>query len=340
MVPQRRFERRMHSSPFGAQETVNRIAAARKIADHRSKPRVSMVSSALVVSTETGGLGNRLKSWVSCMRLATDARVHWPVTKNMPAAFDDLFANDCAVATVPAGAQVYGSWRLAILPGDEALLPAGFATVGAGAHPVVRGLGKAWWSLTGKRGDRYRFMVFPKQHSRRSTRADARHIDLEYERIPAHFRALYAELFARITVRPAIAAAAAEWAAANLDDGVIGVQVRTWRDDPRRHRKYHLPSLRRLERLLDAAPGARFLVVSDSDEVVPMLAARYGGHRVLSYPRATSRASSWSAPIGVQEDLIDMLLLSRTERLFASYLSTFSEAAWWLGGTKARVDVF
>jgi hypothetical protein len=32
--------------------------------------------------------------------------------------------------------------------------------------------------------------------------------------------------------------------------------------------------------------------------------------------------------------------LARTERLFASYLSTFSEVAWWLGGTMARVSVF
>jgi len=38
--------------------------------------------------------------------------------------------------------------------------------------------------------------------------------------------------------------------------------------------------------------------------------------------------------------LIDMLLLSRTKRLFASYLSTFSETAWWLGGTTAEVEVF
>ena len=35
-----------------------------------------------------------------------------------------------------------------------------------------------------------------------------------------------------------------------------------------------------------------------------------------------------------------MLLLARTERLFASYLSTFSEVAWWLGGATARVAVF
>lgn len=294
----------------------------------------------LVVSTETGGLGNRLKSWVSSMRLAADARVHWRVTQNMPARFEDLFVNRCAVDAVPPGARVYASWRLAILPQDEPHLPAGFATVGAGAHPIVRGLGKAWWSLTGERTDRYRFMVFPKQHSRRSTRADARHIDLEYERIPQYFRDLYGELFGRIEFRPEIARAASEWAAAHLSDDVVGVQVRTWRDDPRRHRKYHVPSLRRLTRLLDAMPNERFFVVSDSDDIAPLLAARYGAGRVLGYPRSTPRADSWLAPSGVVEDLIDMLLLARTRRLCASYLSTFSEVAWWLGGTKARVSVF
>jgi hypothetical protein len=299
-----------------------------------------MTTSDLVVSTETGGLGNRLKSWVSSMRLARDARVHWPVTKNMPAAFGELFANECAVDEIPGGARVHGSWRLAILPQDEVHLPAGFATVGAGAHPLVRGLGKAWWSMTGERTDRYRFMVFPKQHSRRSTRADARHIDLEYERIPQYFRELYGELFSRIAVRPEIAGAASEWAAANLDGGVVGVQVRTWRDDPRRYRKYHVPSLRRLRRLLDSAPSARFLVVSDSDDIAPMLAERYGTGRILGYPRTTPRANSWLTPLGIQEDLVDMLLLARTQRLLASYLSTFSEVAWWLGGTRARVSVF
>jgi hypothetical protein len=252
-----------------------------------------------------------------------------------------LFANQCAIDAVPAGAATYGSWRLVVLPHDEPYLPAGFATVGAGAHPVIRGLGKAWWSLTGERTDRYRFMVFPKQHSRRSTRPDARHIDLEYERIPRYFRDVYGELFRRVVVRPEIAATVTDWAAANLDAQVVGVQVRTWRDDVRRHRKYHLPALRRLMRLLDGVDAqARFLVVSDSDDIGPMLAQRYGAERILCYPRATSRADSWLAPRGITEDFIDMLLLARTRRLFASYLSTFSEVAWWLGGTTARVSVF
>jgi hypothetical protein len=300
-----------------------------------------MSDSDLIVSTETGGLGNRLKSWVSAMHIGPDARVQWRVTKNMPAGFGELFANDCAVDIVPEGAAVYGSWRLAVLPRDEAHLPAGFATVGAGAHPLVRGLGKAWWSLTGRKTDRYRFMLFPKQHSRRSTRADARHIDLEYERIPQHFRDVYGALFRRIVVRPEIAAAVSAWAASDMDEHVIGVQVRTWRDDPRRYRKYHLPSLRRLLLMMDeAGPHPRFLVVSDSDDIAPQLAERYGAARILCYPRTTSRADSWLTPRGITEDLMDMLLLARTRRLFASYLSTFSEVAWWLGGTSARVAVF
>jgi hypothetical protein len=298
-------------------------------------------SPSVVVSTETAGLGNRLKSWVSAMRLGAVARVYWPVNANMPATFGELFANECAVDTVPADAVEYSSWRLAILPEDEKHLPRGFATVGAGAHPVVRGLGKAWWVATGRRTDRYRFMLFPKQHSRRSTRADARHIDLEYERIPPYFREAYGRAFERIRVQPEIAARAAEWAAGALDGAVVGVQVRTWRDDPRRYRKYHLPARRRLFRLLDDVESvARFLVVSDSDEIVNDLMRRYGAARVLTFPRRTARHDSWRTAPGIIEDLIDLLLLARTERLFASYLSTFSEVAWWLGGAKARVTVF
>ena len=274
------------------------------------------------------------------MRLGARARVLWALNENMPAEFRELFANDCAVSELPAGAAEYCSWRLAVLPEDEAFLPVGFATVGAGAHPLIRGAGKAWWSLTGRRTDRYRYMIFPKQHSRRSARADARHIDLEYGRIPQHFRDVYVPLFRSVVVQPSIAARVADFAA-RLDDDVIGVQIRTWRDDPRRYRKYHLPSVRRLARLLDAAPAtSRFLVVSDADEIIGELAGRYGARRVLQFPRATPRRDSWRASEGVREDLIDMLLLARTRRLYASYLSTFSEAAWWLGGARAEVDVF
>jgi hypothetical protein len=301
---------------------------------HRHSPPVT-------VSAEVGGLGNRIKSWVSVMRADGDARVHWPVNKYMPASFSHLFLNECDIAEIPEGASVYKSWRLQMLPQDLEHLPAGFATVGAGSHPVFRAAGKAWWNATGRKSDRYQYMLFPKYHSKRITRADARHIDLEYGRIPQYFRDVYAPLFRKVQIRPKILDAANAWGAEYLDANVIGVQVRTWRDEPRRYRKYHLPAMKRLRRLMrDVDANSRFLVVSDSDDIVPDLQSEIGAERIVCYPRTTSRNVSWQSVEGVTEDLIDMVLLSRCKTLFASYLSTFSETAWWLGGAAAEVTVF
>jgi hypothetical protein len=295
----------------------------------------------MLVSTEPGGLGNRIKSWISATRIDPAARVYWPVTANMPAAFADLFANDCATASVPEAADEHCSWRLVVLPEDLPELPAGFATAGGGSHPVLRRAGKLWWRLCGRPDDRYRYVIKPKGFSRRSARRDARIIDLEYGRIPEYFHRVYVPLFARVEPAPAIRERVDAFALAYLDPDIVGVQVRTWRDDPRRHRKHHRPAVGRLRRLLEAAEsGKRFFVVSDDDDVVPWLESLVGCGRVFAYPRETRRRQSWQSPGGMAEDLIDMLLLSRTETLYASYLSTFSETAWWLGGARAQVSVF
>lgn len=295
----------------------------------------------MLVSTEPGGLGNRIKSWVSAMRMDAGARVFWPITPNMPAAFGELFANDSAVDRLPAGATEHCSWRLAVLPEDIAEIPAGFATAGGGAHPLFRRFGRLVWRLRGEPDDRYRYMIVPKRFSPRTMRADGRIIDFEYQRIPQHFRRAYVPLFAAVAVRPEILARVEEFARSHIDPGVIGVQVRTWRDDPRRYRKHHRPALGRLRALLDkAGPASRFFVVSDDDDVVPWLRTLVGEGRVLSFPRETMRRASWQAREGMAEDLIDMLLLARCPELYASYLSTFSETAWWLGGARAGVTVF
>jgi hypothetical protein len=295
----------------------------------------------MLVSTEPGGLGNRIKSWVSSRRIDPAARVYWPATSNMPASFADLFANDCDIDTIPAGATEHCSWRLAILPEDLAALPAGFATAGGGAHPLIRRVGRIWWKLRGEPDDRYRHMLVPKGFSRRSTRSDGRVIDFEYSRIPEYFKQIYRPLFAAVQARPEIREKVDAFATEHFDDAIIGVQVRTWRDDPRRHRKHHRPAVSRLKTMLEGVDQSRrFFVVSDDDDVAPWLETVVGAGRVLAYPRETARLQSWQSTTGMVEDLIDMLLLSRSNALFASYLSTFSETAWWLGGAKAKVTVF
>ena len=279
----------------------------------------------MLVSTETGGLGNRIKSWMSARRLSEDARVYWPLTPNMPARFEELFANAEGIEAVPEQADTYKSWRLATLLEDEVDLPQNFAVVGAGSHPIVRGLDALWCGLRGRRDERYRYMLFPKQHSRRSTRRDARHIDLEYGRIPPAVRQRWVPLFAGIQPQRFI----------------VEQTEHSWRDDPRRFRKYHLPARARLLSMMHARPDAdRFLIVSDSDDFVDYLRQQFDPQRLVEWPRQTRREQSWASTEGVCEDLIDMLLLARCRSLLASYLSTFSETAWWLGGAKAEVAVF
>jgi hypothetical protein len=95
-----------------------------------------------------------------------------------------------------------------------------------------------------------------------------------------------------------------------------------------------------LKLLEQAGAQRRFFVVSDSDDIAPLLRQTLGANRVLEFSRATERAASWKSVQGMVEDLTDMLLLARTGELFASYLSTFGETAWWLGGARARVAVF
>jgi hypothetical protein len=295
----------------------------------------------MLVSTEPGGLGNRIKSWVSARRLDPGARVFWPITANMPAAFDQLFANDCRIDQVPPGATEHCSWRLAVLDKDIEALPAQFAVAGGGRHPLLRRAGRFWWTLRGQPDDRYRYMILPKRFSRESARPDGRVIDFEYSRIPRHFRDIYRPLFASVAVRPEILATIDAWEGSRFDDRIVGVQVRTWRDDPRRQRKHHRPAVGRLRKLLDSVPSdRRFFVVSDDDDVVPWFAGIVGARRVVSFPRQTKRLASWQSTEGMVEDLIDLVLLSRTSELFASYLSTFSETAWWLGGAEAPVAVF
>jgi hypothetical protein len=140
---------------------------------------------------------------------------------------------------------------------------------------------------------------------------------------------------------PSIAERVSAWGEEHIDDDVIGLQVRTWRDDPRRHRKYHVRSKNQMLDLMRAAPeNKRFFLVSDSDEVAESLRPEFGAERILCYPRSTSIENSWQSRQGTQEDLIDMLLLARTQQMYVSYMSTFSEVAWWMGGASADVSVF
>ena len=59
----------------------------------------------------------------------------------------------------------------------------------------------------------------------------------------------------------------------------------------------------------------------------------------MLYQRTTDLDTSRDFPEGVQEDLIELYLLSKNRILIGSHFSTFTEVAWWLGPDNMSVTV-
>ena len=79
-------------------------------------------------------------------------------------------------------------------------------------------------------------------------------------------------------------------------------------------------------------------MTSDSEDVKLRFKELYKD-RVLIYNRETDIKTSRGNSFGIQEDFIEMLLLSKNNYIIGTYLSTFTEVAWWLGDAKAKVVV-
>ena len=60
------------------------------------------------------------------------------------------------------------------------------------------------------------------------------------------------------------------------------------------------------------------------------------GEKIIIYPKTNfDRLENGF----LKEGLIELFLLSKTKHIIGSYLSSFTEMAWWLGGCKAKIEI-
>ena len=265
----------------------------------------------MIISASRLGLCNRLKSVVSCMRLGRrtgeEVRIYWePLAGSLNCRFSDLFSNDLEISPpFPPASKPINSWRLAVFPEDD--IPAGFDREQP-ACPVP-------------------FL---------EEGGDGRYIDFAYQRIPRELQSVYSELFAELQVTPEIAGRVEEFAQRFKED-TVSVQIRAWIDDSMRQRA--LFEINNFTREMNRFPvDTGFFLSTDSDRVENYLLDRYPG-RVMVYERSTNRRDSRFVEAGVRDDLVDLLLLAKNKQLIGTYISTFSEVAWWLGGCRADVVI-
>jgi len=264
-------------------------------------------SDRFVVSASEYGLCNRLKSLLSAMRVAErlsrSVAIYWPENNLVNCRFSDLFDNAFFEIPSAQGRRKIGS-------NEE-------------KYCVV---------------DTWRLLTFPGElpanYAREYPSFRGGEIDWEYGRIPAAIRKAYTGYISQLSPVAAIRTRVDAFARA-FNDRTVSVSVRSWPDH-----KLRAETLYRIENVfaaMDRHEGAEFFVIADSEAVMEQLLARYG-RRILRCPKQTTDGDR-NTRAGMQEILIDLLLLSKNRHLIASAYSTFPEVAWWLGGCMADVKI-
>ena len=123
-----------------------------------------------------------------------------------------------------------------------------------------------------------------------------------------------------------------------FSDKTISLHIRSW-NRPNEKSRASLFNYNKFENEIEKYDNSyNFFLCSDSQKVKNYFKKKYG-ERILFYPRKTDLNTSRDLPEGIQEDLIELYLLSKNNIIIGSHFSTYTEVAWWLGGCTDNITI-
>jgi len=262
----------------------------------------------MFISINNSGLSNRIKSLVSCIKLAEennkDYKVKWDILDNyksnihiLNCSFDKLFINNIEINKINKKDKIYNHHCFAISDKDN--LPKNFNTF----NPKI--------NKTFNLNDRYR-----------------RNIDFMYNTIPDNVKINYIKYFKILQLCPELEERVNEFSK-KFSKNTISIHIRSWNRNGEKGRQDRLFNLKNFIEIINKYPNNNFYLSSDSQKVINELKEKYK-EKILIFPRKTSLDNSRDFPEGIQEDLIELYLLSKNKFIIGSHGSTFTEVAWWL----------
>lgn len=184
----------------------------------------------------------------------------------------------------------------------------------------------------------WRLLVFdedelPLYFSKTDYSKTGRIIDCEYNRIPLKIQQNYLKYLNLLIPKNKIIDKVNKFSK-NFSANTISVSIRTWKECPDRASLF---SMKNHIKTLDLDNNANYFISSDSQEIVNKLIEIYG-NRILYYPKSTYTNDRMSIN-GMQDILTDLFLLGKNKKIYVSYLSSYSEMAWWFGGCSSNVKL-
>lgn len=270
--------------------------------------RLLRTNNGYIVSASTLGISNRIKCLLSSMRLCQLQRMplalYWPRNWACRCDFNDLFENKIPLLD-----------KIAV---DK---------VKEGAVSSSNNIVIDTWRMLVLRGE------ITDEQCRSVNVGQSNFIDFCYNDIPSNIRESYLTYVRQLEPVEYIRTKVDSFLT-YFDASTVSVSIRSWPEA-----KERAESLFRIANVfarMDEFPDASFFISCDSIEVLDSIEKRYKD-RVITYPKRTLVNDRVSRD-GMQDIIIDMLLLSKNTHLIASCFSTFPEVAWWLGGCNATVQ--
>lgn len=262
----------------------------------------------IIVSTNSSGLSNRIKSFVSCVKIGIENnytfKIKWDIlddynkdTHILNCSFDKLFSNDIEISEIKKEFQIYNHHCLYVNDNDN--INDNFNNF----DPKI----KKKFRLNDKK---------------------KRNIDFMYNKIPDNVKQNYIKYFKILELNSELKSKVDEFSK-NFNEKTISIHIRSWNRNGEKSRQDVLFNLQKFINEINKYPDNNYFLSSDSQEVIDKLKEEFND-KLLTYPRKTKLDTSRDFPEGIQEDLIELYLLSKNKFIIGSHGSTFTEVAWWL----------
>ena len=288
---------------------------------------MSIVEEKIFVSINPGGISNRLKCLISMWRFADKENgkllLYWPKNKTCNINFSDLFENNIKEIDKKGLLEIFKNKDFCLF--DESLNV-------LEKTPKKYLLSESWrWELFKDE--------IKKGFGKENPSKDGRNIDFEFEKIPEKLRKEFLFYLKKLKpiekIRKKIVKLEEEYNLKNL----VGVHLRqgdflNYSDGMEKIANVKRMS-NEMNKILKENPSQKFFLCTDSSEAERKIKEIFPNKIFTFKKNCFDRLDEEFN----QDGLIDLILLSKTKKMIGTYMSTFTELAWWWGGANTNMNV-